>query len=71
MWGEVCGPEGERACGAAAGARGVHADDPRRGGCGGRARAAKRTPNMLAMVVTLDVSQLEMSALKFVIPEKR
>ena len=58
MWGEVCGPEGERACGAAAGARGVHADDPRRGGCGGRARAAERTRNMALMLVTLDVSKL-------------
>ena len=31
---------------------------------GGRARA-ERTTNMLSMVVTLEVSQLEMSALKF------
>ena len=60
MPGEVCGPEGAgaRARGAAAGARGVHAEDPRLGGWGGRARAAERTQNMPAMSVTLDVSKL-------------
>ena len=60
MLGEVCGPEGggAKGRGAAAGARGVHADDPRRGGCGGRARAAERTANMPYMSVTLDVSKL-------------
>ena len=54
----VRGPEGERACGAAAGARGVHADDPRLGGSGGKVRAAERTSNMPAMFVTRDVSKL-------------
>ena len=65
MLGEVCGPEGggAKGRGAAAGARGVHADDPRRGGCGGRARAAERTRNMPLMSVTREVSQSEMSAL--------
>ena len=60
MLGEVCGPKGggARARGAAAGARGVHADDPRLGSCGGRARAAERTLNMANMFVTRDVSKL-------------
>ena len=60
MLGEVCGPEGggAKGRGAAAGARGAHADDPRLGGCGGRARAAERTKNMNPMSVTLDVSKL-------------
>ena len=45
MPGEVCRPEGggARALGAVAGARGVHGEDPRLGGWGGRARAAERT----------------------------
>ena len=60
MLGEVCRPEGggAKGRGAAAGARGVHADDPRLGGCGGRARAAERTLNIWPMLVTLDVSKL-------------
>ena len=60
MLGEVCGPEGggARARGAAAGAGGAHADDPRLGSCGGRVRAAERTPNIQPMLVTLDVSKL-------------
>ena len=60
MLGEVCGPEGggAKGRGAAAGARGVHADDPRLGGYGGRARAAERTWNMPPTLVTLDVSKL-------------
>ena len=72
MLGEVCGPEGAGAKGrgAAAGARGVHADDSRLGSCGGRARAAERTMNMRYMLVTPDVFQLEMSASNFV-SEKR
>ena len=49
---------GARARGAVAGATGVHAEDPRLGGWGGRARAAERTRNMPAMFVTLDVSKL-------------
>ena len=36
----------------------MHADDPRLGGCGGRARAAERTSNMDHMSVTRDVSKL-------------
>ena len=36
----------------------VHADDPRLGGCGGRARAAVRTQNIFLMFVTPDVSKL-------------
>ena len=39
-------------------------DDERRAG-------AKRTENIQAMSVTLDVSQLDMSALKLYMPEKR
>ena len=35
-----------------------HADDPRMGSCGGRARAAERTQNMELMSVTPDVSKL-------------
>ena len=60
MLGEVCGPEGGGAerRGAAAGTRGVHADDSRLGSCGGRARAAERTLNMPAMSVTREVSKL-------------
>ena len=60
MLGEVCGPDGAGAKGrgAAAGARGVHADDSRLGGCGGRVRAAERTANMPCMSVTRDVSKL-------------
>ena len=56
MRGEVCRPggRGARACGAVAGARGVH---PRPEGCGGRARAAERTLNMPVMFVTRDVSK--------------
>ena len=58
---------GAKGRGAAAGAKGVHADDPRLGGCGGRVRAAERTWNMELMSVTREVSQLEMSALNFVL----
>ena len=60
MPGEVCGPEGAgaRARGAAAGANGPHAEDPRLEGCGSRARAAERTRNMDSMSVTRDVSKL-------------
>ena len=29
IWGEVCGPEGERAWGSGGRKRGAHADDPR------------------------------------------
>ena len=58
MWGEVCGPEGERAWGSGGRKRGAHADDPRLGGSGGRVRAAERTSNMPAMFVTRDVSKL-------------
>ena len=43
--------------------RHVHRKGPTQG-WGGRARA-ERTQNMRSMVVTLEVSQLEMSALKF------
>ena len=43
--------------------RHVHGEGPTQG-WGGRARA-DRTSNMPSMVVTLEVSQLEMSALKF------
>ena len=66
MPGEVCRPEGARAraCGAAAGANGPHAEDPRLEGLGQGTRG-ERTKNMLAMVVTPEVSQLETSALKF------
>ena len=49
MPGEVCGPEGggAKGRGAAAGARGAHAErNPTGGFCGGRVRAAERTVNM-------------------------
>ena len=36
-----------------------------------RRAGAKRTSNMDSMSVTLDVSQLDMSALKLLMPEKR
>ena len=75
MLGEVCGPEGggAKGCGAAAGARGVHTDDQRRGGCGGRAHAAERTANMPRMLMTLDVSKLSgwLNAFAFCRVEKR
>ena len=60
MLGEVCGPKGggAKGRGAAAGTRGVQADDPRLGGCGGRVRAAERTRNMLGMLVTREVPKL-------------
>ena len=59
--GKRCGPGGVRALGDGD-AVGVHGEGPTQG-CG-RARA-ERTENMLSMSVTLEVSQLEMSALKF------
>ena len=46
---------------------GAHAERTRLEGSGGRVRAAERTSNMRFMSVTREVSQLEMSALKFVI----
>ena len=61
MRAEVCRPGGgrARACGAAVGRkRGAHAEDPRLEGCGSRARAAERTPNMAFIFVTRDVSKL-------------
>ena len=60
--GKRCGPGGVGAWGDGD-ARHVHGEGPTQG-WEGRARA-ERTPNMYRMVVTLDVSQLEMSALKF------
>ena len=59
--GEVYGPGGVRALGGGD-AVGVHGEGPTQG-CG-RARA-ERTMNIWLMLVTLEVSQLEMSALKF------
>ena len=59
MW---AGPGGVRALGGGD-ASGMNGEGPTQG-WGGRARA-ERTQNMLYIVVTLDVSQLEMSALKF------
>ena len=59
--GARCGPGGGRAWGGG-GASGVHGEGPNQG-LGARARA-ERTLNMWLMVVTLEVSQLEMSALK-------
>ena len=49
-------------------ARRSRGEDPRLEGCGGRTRAAERTLNMPRMSVTLDVSQLETSSLKFFNP---
>jgi hypothetical protein len=60
--GSRCAPGGGRAWGGG-GASGVHGEVPTQG-LGGRARA-ERTWNMSYMFVTPDVSQLEMSALKF------
>ena len=57
-----CALGGRRAWGGGGGC-GMHGDGPTQD-LGARARA-ERTPNMWLMVVTLDVSQLEMSALKF------
>ena len=70
MSGEVCGPEGGRGRGAAAGASGAHAERTRLEGCGGMARAAERTSNMpfiQTVIVTPDVSKLS-GWLKFVAP---
>ena len=58
-----CGPRGVRALGGGD-AIGVHGEGPTQG-CGGDKARAERTKNMLPMLVTLEVSQLEMSALKF------
>eukprot|EP00964_Phaeocystis_antarctica_P155171 scaffold124174_cov48-Phaeocystis_antarctica.AAC.4 len=60
---------GEGAWGAGGGESGMHGEGPTQG-WGSRARA-ERTPNMEVMSVTLDVSQLEMSALKFTLLRKR
>ena len=59
--GARCAPGGGRAWGGG-GASGMHGDGPTQG-LGARARA-ERTQNMAYMLVTLDVSQLEMFALK-------
>ena len=61
--GARCAPGGGRACGGGS-ASGMHGKGPTQG-MGARARAG-RTWNMVFMLVTLEVSQLEMSALKFV-----
>ena len=42
----------------------THEEGPTQG-CGGHRARAERTRNMAFVVVTLEVSQLEMSALKF------
>ena len=65
-----CGLGGLRALGGGD-AIGMRGEGPTKG-CmwGGRARA-ERTRNMKLMSVTLEVSQLEMSALKFFKPLKR
>jgi hypothetical protein len=60
--GARCEPGGGRAWGGGI-ASGMHGEGPTQG-LGARARA-ERTANMPYMFVTLDVSQLEMSALKF------
>ena len=61
--GKRCGPGGVRALGGGD-AIGMCTGRARLKAVGDRARA-ERTQNMPFMVVTLDVSQLEMSALKF------
>ena len=61
--GARCGPGGGRAWGGG-GASGMLGERPDSRLLGARARA-ERTANMAYMVVTLEVSQLEMSALKF------
>ena len=58
MWGEVCGLEGGRGRGTAAGARGAHAERNPTGGFCGAGRAAERTSNIQRMSVALDVSKL-------------
>ena len=60
--GARCAPGGGRAWGG--GVSGMHGGRPDSRLLGARA-CAKRTWNMYFMVVTLEVSQLEMSALKF------
>ena len=52
------------AWGSGGGKSDAHAEDPRLEGLGQGTRG-ERTKNMLAMVVTPEVSQLETSALKF------
>ena len=61
--GARCGPGGGRAWGGG-GANGMLGGKPDSRLLGVRARAG-RTQNMPYMLVTLEVSQLEMSALKF------
>ena len=63
MWEERCGPGGVRALGGG-GASGMCTGRAQLKAGGVRARA-ERTLNMWFIFVTLDVSQLEMSALKF------
>ena len=55
---------GRGAWGSGGGKSDAHAEDPRLEGLGQGTRG-ERTKNMLAMVVTPEVSQLETSALKF------
>ena len=61
MRAEVCRPGGGGAIGRETAQRARVAFtwmDPRLGGCGGRASAAERTPNIQRMSVTRDVSKL-------------
>ena len=61
--GKSYGSGGGRALGGGD-ASGMHGEGPTQG-CGGARARAERTANIPNMVVTLEVSQLEMSALKF------
>ena len=67
--GARCGPGSGRACGAAAAQAASTGKARLKAWRPGHARG-ERTKNMAYMVVTLDVSQLEMSALKFFKYEK-
>ena len=47
MWGEVCGPEGERAWGSGGRKRGAHAEDPRLEGLGQSTRGGAHVEHIV------------------------
>jgi hypothetical protein len=68
--GERCEPGGGRAWGVVAARQAACTGKRPDSRLGGQGHALERTQNMPYMVVTLEVSQPEMSALKFVKPRK-
>ena len=66
--GERCEPGGGRACGVVAAHKKHARGDGLTQGLGAKGTRGERTWNMRLMSVTLEVSQLEISVLKFVKP---